>query len=198
MFNIWRLILTCVHKCHNRSISEYFVSEVLRDIFFFISKKMYILYERGGWGILPFEKRTVHEGCEKSPQMHTVPSGLQQQLLCCPSLAPGKRPGEGMLLTWVFCVTVCGSAMPLGEEYLAVQDPWDREQRGQGKRKMQWLCTSNGNIWVVVFQWDVYPSLILRFYIISAYSNRYFASKLLGGIDAWSSLLALNFCHIQQ
>lgn len=42
----------------------------------------------------------------------------------------------------VFCNTVCGLAMPLGEEYHAVQEPWDREQLGQGKRKMQWLCIS--------------------------------------------------------
>lgn len=67
MFNIWRLIFTCVHKCHNRSIAEYFLSEVLRG-FFSISKKLYILYEHRGWGILPFEKRTVSQECEKSPQ----------------------------------------------------------------------------------------------------------------------------------
>ena len=73
--------------------------------------------------------------------MHTVPSGLLQQLLCCPSLAPGKRLGAGMLMR-LFCVTVCSLAMPLGEEYLAVQEPWDHEQLQQGKRKMQGLCTS--------------------------------------------------------
>lgn len=136
MFSMWQPIFSSVHKCHNRSIAEYFcLSEVLGD-FFSISKNLHVLYEHKEKRILPFEKRDcVSKVWKNVHKMHTVPSGQWAAAAVLPFSHSREQARIAGMLLQVFCITVCGLSMPLGEECLAVQEPLHHEQLGKVKWK---------------------------------------------------------------
>lgn len=134
----WSLVVY-INVTEDQLLSIFCLSEALKD-FYSISKKLYMLLNTEDKRFY-YLKKILWIKDVKNTQTHTVPSGLQQQLLCFPLLSPGKRLEAGMLM-WVFCATVWSLDVPLGEKYLAVLEPWDQEWLRQGKRKMLWLCTS--------------------------------------------------------